>query len=79
MFLRMRGLEILFLALCVASGLADDGMYICTMYIFITVNENITDATKIRNNFWCHTKMLNCNIGLFSIATHLVIALPTLQ
>ena len=43
-----------------------------------TVGENIIATIKMRNNCCYPLKMRN-NIGLFSIAPNLVIALPTLQ
>ena len=44
--------------------------------VLLTVGENIIATIKMRNNFCYPLKMFN--IGLFSIAPHLVIALPTL-
>ena len=41
-----------------------------------TWGENCVGAPKMRNNFWYTIKFLN--ISLFSIAPHIVIALPTL-
>ena len=48
-----------------------------------TVGENIIAAIKMQNNFWYPLKMVIFqyivnNIGLFSIAPHLVIALLTI-
>ena len=43
-----------------------------------TVGENIIATIEMRNNFWYPFKMAR-NIELFSIAPHLVIALPTLR
>ena len=43
-----------------------------------TVDENIIVTTKKRNNF-CYPKNGNRNIGLFSFAPHLFIALSTLR
>ena len=49
-----------------------------------TVGENIIATSKIRNNFCYPLRIVifqycDSNIGLFSIAPHLVIALPTLR
>ena len=41
-----------------------------------TVDENIIDTIKMQNNFCYPLKIIN--IGLFSIAPHLVIALATI-
>ena len=51
---------------------------------YYTVGENIIATIKMRNNFCYPLKMIivqycDSNIGLFSIAPHLVIALPTLR
>ena len=39
------------------------------------VDKNIIATIKMQNNFWYRYR----NIGLFSLAPHLVIALPTLR
>ena len=49
-----------------------------------TVGENIIATIKMQNNFCYSLKMVifpiyDSNIGLFSIAPHLVIALSTLR
>ena len=44
----------------------------------ITVDENIIATIKMRINFWDPLKM-DSNIGIFSIAPHLVIGLQTLR
>ena len=52
-----------------------------SLYIIIQSAEILLVPPKQQNDFWCPIKMLSCdsNIGLFSIAPHLVIAPLTLQ
>ena len=49
-----------------------------------TVGENIIAAIKMQNNFGTLLKLsflqyCDCNMGFFSVASHLVITLPTLR
>ena len=48
--------------------------YLHKLQIYSTVGENIIATFKMQNNFWYPLKMV-----IFSIAPHLVIALPTLR